>query len=270
MIRNLNFTGRLRIERSDVAIRRRDALDEDPEIEVQLHLSEYGFASTARVYLEAHASVGTSNTAWGRFDIDSPFDSMATQIITLEGFADVPSVTFNVRAVAPETNRLLGLAEGVPWTNLVDDVADVEGLLPVERQDIGELAWKLDFDLLGNPVLLISSRLWRYRGELLTSQHFRSMVLPEVLRDVLSAALDQDSGFDANAPEDHWFGDWVAWMREIRELRPHVRVLHAVFDASESDAKALMIDEVVSDFARSSKCRFATRLERCLDEEYRE
>lgn len=261
MRRNYNFTGRRRIERSDVAIRRRDTQAKDPEIEVQLHLTEYGFMSSAQVYVEAYASVRT--TAWQRFYIANPFDSTATQVFTLEGFANVPRVTFNVRAVEPETNRLLGLAEAIPWTNLVDDVADVEGLLPVQSQDIGELAWELGFDLLDKPVLLISDRLWRHRSALTASQHFRSLVLPEVLRKVLSAALEEGSGFDVETPEGHWFGDWLAWMRDIRELRHHAESL-GTWDA---DTKESMIDDIVRDFARSRMCQFATKLDKQLDEE---
>lgn len=261
MRRNFNYTGRRRIERSDVEIRRRDALHEDPEIEVQLHLAEYDFASSARVYIEAYASVGT--TAWQRFDVAKPFDSTATQVFTLTGFADVPRVTFTIRAVEPSSNRLLGLAEAIPWTNLIDDVADVEGLLPVQSQDIGELVWDLQFDKLERPVLLVSDRLWRHRSKLFASQHFKSMVLPEVLRKVLSEALDESSGFDVDAPDDHWFGDWIAWMRVNRELLPHAEALTTL----RSDDKQSWVADVVRDFAGGRRCQFARRLERHFEEE---
>lgn len=261
MRRSYNFTGRQRIERSHVAIRRRNAPDDDPEIEVQLNLAEFDFSSTARVYLEAYASVRT--TAWLRCDISNPFDSTATQVITLLGFANVPSVMFNVRVVEPRSNRLLGLAEAIPWTNLVDDVADADGLLPVQSQDIGELAWGMDFDPLGKPVLLISDRLWRHRSELFASQLFRSLVLPEVLRKVLIRALSDRSEIDADIPDGHWFGDWVAWMRENSELLSHAQALETL----ESGDEQSWIDDVVREFARSRRCMFASQLDRYLDGE---
>lgn len=267
MRRNFNYTGRQRIERSDVAIRRWSAPHADPEIEVQLRLAKYGFASSARVYLEAYASVGT--TAWQRFDVTNPFDSTATQVFTLRGFTDVPRVTFTVRAVEPSSNRLLGLADAISWTNLVDDVANVEGLLPVQSEDIGELVWELQFDKLERPVLLVSDRLWRHRGEMFASQYFKSMVLPEVLRQVLIAALDESSGFDIDTPDDHWFGGWIEWMRDNKELLPRAEALNASLDPSDPDARASWIDDVVQDFARSRRCRFATRLARQFDPEIR-
>ena len=262
MQRTFNYTDRVRINRQDIRIVRIDGDSVRPEVDISLNLSKYEFDPSPRVYVEAYASV--LSTAWIRVDIEDWSRPGSHQRIVLEGFEEVPSVLFNLRAVDPNSGRLLGFAESVPWTAVEDAIADADGILPVERGVIGELAWDVRLNTIGQPVLLLSAKIWPHRAVLLRSDYFRALVLPEVLKRIFEMALDPEGDFDATEPEGHWFAEWIEWLKDNRELSRYVDSLEKVDsdDRSETDE---WISDVVGAFAAKRRNRFASTLASQLD-----
>ena len=109
-------------------------------------------------------------------------------------FPDFPSgeeVYYRLRIVDPVTHKLKGLAKTLKDADKKQKPTDVESLLPVAFSQpddgLGNRFWMLNYDDKG-PVLIISCKKFSSH-EPVKSPEFKALVLPEVLREVLTYAF---------------------------------------------------------------------------------
>lgn len=106
-------------------------------------------------------------------------------------FANGDEVYYRLRIVDPATHQLKGLAKRLKDADREQKPTDLEPLLPVALSQpddgLGNRFWMVKYDG-ENPVLIISSKKFN-SYEPVKSQEFKALVLPEVLREVLTHAF---------------------------------------------------------------------------------
>ena len=246
MIRRLNRTGRRQIARADVAVRLRSTEGNEPPIfDLALHLDDYGFPPDARVRVEAWRS-----NAVQRWDFNTVADVLAGNQPSDDErrMRDVPqSSQFRVLVVAGDgSGRLLGHLPSIR------PVLPQESLLPIKEvgeDRLGEEVWRVDFGDGGNsPVLLLNSTVTDINKIVRTDVPFRSLVMPAVLRGILTQAL-----IDQHAePEDDEDSSWNGWFLLAESLCPEAEIPSLGIQTQESDLNAVKewIEIVVRAFAK--------------------
>ncbi len=89
-------------------------------------------------------------------------------------------------------------------------------LLAVRSQDLGREVWKLD--LSDEPLLLVNPRVVP-RRHLIQSAEFQSLVLPEILRQILIRILLIDQIREVDDSED-WTSRWLRFACSLPGLVP--------------------------------------------------
>ena len=253
-IRSLNFTGRKRIRNEEVCI----SLHEEPggrilfNAEIELDKAHH-FPDDAKVYVEAYRG---SSATWMRFlfgtvaALKAPYDRALTDFDSPEG------ILFRVRVTSVHSDPGLLLGEGNAIHPRVADQGEREreSLLPVRSDSsLENQVYRLDFE--DGPVLLVNSTLSNWR-DIAHDKGFRALVLPEVLKTILTRILvvekhryDGDTG-DA---DDDWRNRWIRFAS---------RILH-VSDPPDDDGHEgvdTWIEEAVQAF-----CRLDRTLERFME-----
>lgn len=243
MIRRLNSTGRKQIARADATVRLRATENREPPIfDLDPHLDDYGFPPDARVRVEAWRSNAVQRWDFGTVGSLTPPPDEERRM------RDVPrSAQFRVLVVAGDgSGRLIGHLPSVRPRQ------PQESLLPVEEvgeDQLGEEVWRVDFGDGGDsPVLLLNSTVTGISEIVRTDTPFRSLVMPAVLRNILTQAL-----IDQRAePEDDENSSWNGWFKLAESLCPEAEIPGLGLQAQESDLDSvkLWIEAVVRAFAK--------------------
>ena len=243
MIRRLNQTGRRQIARADVGVRLRSTEGSEPPIfDLTLNLADYDFPLDARVRVEAWRSNAVQRWDYGTVGVISEPPEEERRI------RDVPQpVQFRVLVVAGDgSGRLLGHLPSIR------PVLPQKSLLPVQEvgeDQLGEEVWRVDFgDGDDSPVLLLNSSVTGISEIVRTDKAFRSLVMPAVLRSVLThAVIDQRAD-----SEDDEISSWNGWFRLAEGLHPDAEIpalAHEAEDSEVSEARE-WIEAVVRAFAK--------------------
>ena len=241
MISRINRTGRKRIHRRDVDLSLRVAEgNEAPIFDLTLKLADYGFPAEARVRVEAARGNASQRwdygTVWQRRE---PPDEERR-------LTDVPrAASFRVFVVAADgSGKLLGHAPNLK------PVLPLDSRLPLEESDeLGEEVWRVEFDDgdRGNPVLKVNSGIPGISESVRRDPAFRSLVMPDVFRTILTrmVLIDRAPPDDPDEPWADWFGIARAYLPD-REP-PYLGGPH---DADRDDGEAReWIDTVVGAMA---------------------
>ncbi len=231
--RRLNYTGCQRIRRADIAISVESG-DSQPRIECAFDFEGYDFPQSAAVVVEAQAH-------WTLMRLD--FGTVArpsTESFALSEFASVDGVLFRVKVIsgAEKAGLILGEADGI---RPAEDNAlqDARSFLPVQPAELGHISWRLSF-AGSEPLLQINKRISDWRS-FLRRQEVKSLVLPEVYRQLLLEALTNPA--DAEA-EDAWQAAVLSTVSAAAGPRP------APEDADECEA---WVETATSLFAAKHK-----------------
>lgn len=199
MNRRLNYTGRVKIRRTDAHISLRFTKEQaPPTIDLVLDLSRYDFPPEARVRLEARR--GLVGQRWDVGTVATHDSSSRTE----HRLTDVPdSCQFRVAVVADDdSGRLLGLAERI------QPVLPRRSLLPLrEVEDLGHEVWRVDFGDSERPELQVNSSIPGISDLVRTDPSFRALVMPSVLRTILTHMLFVESaqpGEEDSALHEWW------------------------------------------------------------------
>lgn len=107
-------------------------------------------------------------------------------------FADGKEVYYQLRIVDPATHVLKGLAKTLKDADKEQKPSDMDPLLPValsqDDDNMGSRFWKVRLEQHSDPVLVISIKKFN-SYEPVKSAEFKALVLPEVLRQVLTYAF---------------------------------------------------------------------------------
>lgn len=239
MKRTFNFTERRRINRKDLSIVLRPT-DGRWEFDGTFSLREYAFPETGEIWVEAYRQNLWMQWPWGTIGNPVvPADRVLSEF-------DVPDgVLFRVRVVqppGPEHHKLLGEADGIPFV-MPGDVDDRRRhLLVPEPDELGQLAWKLDFDS-EPPRLKINRDARPSWKEMARSPQFMSLVFPEILRQMLLHVLFEEKWSEEDDEEGSWQTNWILFAKNLGALGEVPR------KEAEIERKS-WVDEAVRAFSR--------------------
>lgn len=204
MRRTINFTGRQRIERGDIALTVSGPEAGPKQFHLTLDLGEYELPPEARVVVEA-----SRQTTWRRFDFGTVADPRPREECTLTEFGSAQGVIFRVKVVAPEGKeaaaRILAQADSVTPGD-PDQEGGGESLLPIDWNEgpMGEELYRIEFGETG--VLLrvnkqaLAAKTWH---TLTDGPAFRALALPAILRQVLTYIVLVERS------DEGWRGQWL-------------------------------------------------------------
>lgn len=247
MKRHLNYTGRARITRDQAMIRiREEQVDDRPVFDLRLRLRhDSGYPDYALVRVEANRS-----NAVQRWDFGTVGD-IVEPTLHQRRLTDVESTSyFRVFIVEPETSRLLGLADRIR------PIQPIDSLVLLREDDgtkLGKEVWRVDFEEDESPILLINSNVPKIGDIVLRDKVFRSLVMPQVLRQVLTqiAFVDQK---DPDDNEETWATEWfdfvgktlgihanpdMAWGASINPEQAQAWIDRAVDSFSDKSVRAV-------------------------------
>ena len=197
--RTTNPTNLIEIARKDIGLSKLDEAGTRKFCLSRLNLSSYGLDNAASVVVVAQAG----NTS-RRFDagIVGAWNRDAFDISGLDP-SYVPKFRLLIRKA--DSARLLATAEKLRCLG----EGSVESLLPIESTELGQRLWRLLIDEDG-PVLQCNQRVFPSGASAAESPPFRTLVIPEALRQVL--------GYLAKDPElvrteGTIWQEWATWMK---------------------------------------------------------
>ena len=206
--RRLNFTQRRKITQQMVSVVLHQAHEdsEPPTFDLHLDLSSLNLPNDSLLRVEAYRNRGSMRFDWGTTGQPTPPSDRR-----LHGVPFPPR--FRVMALTPDGSGSL-LALGDRLTPRWQDQRS--SLLEVEFKDLGMEVWRLRFDENGgNPVLEVNKEIEDINHAVRHDESFRSLVLPEVLRAILTRALlvEQENPDDVDEGNN-----WHPWMRCVRDF----------------------------------------------------
>ena len=203
MIRRFNYTQRIRIQRRRINIELHDTDDDAPlSFSAKLDFSGMGLPPNALVVVIANRDRAAMRFDWGTVANPTP-----PQDCRLTKIPSNPS--FRIMALAPDGSaRLLALADRIkPKSGSVQ-----ESLLWLQEEDLGKEVWRLDF-ADGNPTMLINRNIPGISAAVREDDAFRALVIPEVLRAILTRALIVEE-YDIDDDEGSW-SEWIGFVRSF-------------------------------------------------------
>lgn len=208
MKRHLNYTGRARITRDEAPVRILEEQIEGSDVfDLRLRLGQqHDFPQDARIRVEA----GRSNTSqrWDFGTVGNPLVPSPHE----RRLTDVESTTlFKVFVVERETGKLLGLADHIRPARPLDS------LIPLQEDDGTRLrteVWRVDFSQNDGPVLLVNNNVSNIGNIVRNDSRFRSLVMPQVLRQVLSQMVFVDH-MQPDDDEGGWGTEWFEFVSSL-------------------------------------------------------
>jgi hypothetical protein len=235
MIRRLNYTGRRKIPREliRISLYRNGGVD---EFDAFIRTDGLELPSSARVFVEAYYK-----SDWMRFDFGRVGAPALPSDRRLTAFYEGARVLFRVKIVSAdsdagkilaEVDRLLPLSQ--------DEDSDRDPLLPVRIVGgMGEQIWRVTWE--NGPVLELTKSEPEIKHLLTADPRFKWLVLPEMLRTILTRLLAEEMDEDdATSPVKRW-------LEFATSLHPDPPPRA---DERDPELIEIWVDEVVSAFCR--------------------
>jgi hypothetical protein len=247
MKRTFNYTGRRKINHTDVSVTVRDERGA-MHFHAELRLAGYQFPRDAEVWIEAHRQNLWMQFPWGTVSAPRvPVERKLAEFDVADG------ILFRVRVVQPkgqEHHKLLGEADRVPFIMVGEASSKRRPLLTPVPEQLDQLLWRLDFDH-DVPRLLVNEAAKPSWKEAARSEQFITLVYPEVLRRVLTRTLVQEK-WTEDDDADEWKTDWMLFARSLGVPWPPPPPPDEAGAAADCEA---WIEEAVSAFARRNQLR---------------
>lgn len=239
--RVLNFTGRRTIPHRSVVIS--EVKDAVPcALLIHANIADLEFPGDAHVILECYRGGAYNSTL---MDLGRVADVEWPTRIECDGEAQEYYFDLKIVAAHLEDARLLGVAKGLKVSHRGDQV--YRSMIGVRCVPLDSEAWTLDYQE-GMPFLLLNSDIPNFKSSLRGNPLVRSLLLPEVTRQVLfrMVVVDRYRGGD----DDGCRNEWMAWAVEHhpdRSLPPE--------DEGDAEAAVHWVNEVVQGLCRSMHVR---------------
>jgi hypothetical protein len=197
MIRRFNYTGRRKLPRENINLRLNrngSAMTFDAELS---KFDGLGLPGSAQIFVEAY-----HQAAYMRFDFGTVAQPQIPLDRQLSAFYDGSPVNFRVKVIdtSTETGCILAVADRL---HPLRDDSDIkcDPLIPVRMVGgMGQEIWRVVWDATG-PVLELNQEQAGIKETILKKHIFRSIVLPEVLRTVLTRILVDEMDLDEEYAE---------------------------------------------------------------------
>lgn len=229
--RRLNFTGTSRIRQTDVEI----MIDRDGDgltFDASYGLAGYHLPETAEVVIEAYVEWNLMRFSFGTVAMPHPPDSLR-----LTEFEDPEGLRFRLKVLGTgdQAGLILAEADKISPSDLTQR-EDARSFIAVRPADLGSVVWRLTFDP-AQPVLQLNDRLGDWQSFLRRST-VRSLLLPEIVRQVLREAIENEAEAD----------DTNAWQHHAMKLAS--KASGPPPRADDDEEMDRWIDEVVRKFAQ--------------------
>lgn len=211
MIRRLNYTGRIKIHRTDLKLATRES-DGVLSFDAHLHLTDYELPAEALVFVEAYRQ-----TTWMRFPFGTVANLQPPEKRALSEFDSADGILFRVKVTqAQDEHILLAAADRIPLA-LPDEDAERESLLTFVPAELGDELWRVRLD--GEPEFLVNKSAADDPRQMALSPVFVSLVYPAVLRQVLTCVLIEHDHRDTDDDED-WRSKWLRFASMLPGVDP--------------------------------------------------
>jgi hypothetical protein len=215
MKRRFNYTDRKRITRDDVTVRVHRQNGSISTFSTDIDLSNLELPDSAEVYVEAyHRSLRERYSAGTVEDLDPPTRRQISEL------AYTKLLKYRVMVVETSTDhrRILALAERLK----PDNVSNLNVLLPFQRAPLGNEPWKVEYEGIDGPVLMVNSRIPKSVAAPDGDPKFFAHTYPYVLREILTHIIYVEGITDPADPEMNWQKDWIQFVDELlgRDERP--------------------------------------------------
>ena len=204
MIRKFNYTGRKKINKSNILI----TLSENgrfKKFDAEVNLDYLNLPGNASVYVEPYYHFSFMRFHCGTVEkFATPNETLITEI----PFSDI--IYFRIKVVdeAEKQGQLLAFADKIKPVSPDDGDKNRKSLLPVEyNKPLRHQAFRLIFND-PSPVLEISNQINNPK-ELLKSKEFVSLVFPSIVREIAFNIINSFSNYIDF--EDHWTRDWYQY-----------------------------------------------------------
>jgi hypothetical protein len=250
MIKRINSLGRKRIPSTSISIAVRDG---DPRrFSASIDLPENGWPGDAIVVMEAMCA-GSPNVK--RIDCGTVNRLSVPQDSPLDGITG-KNVFFSLKVIdrSEKIGRLLGIADNLrPTQTGKQTEAGRRGILPVEAKSLGQRLWQLEFREQ-DVFLLVNQDVPGLHERMRSDPLIYSLVYPEVIRRVMSKAIDENVDLDDD--DDRWQTLWLKFGRNLHPARENPP------SAQEEEDIEEWIDQVITGFCQihGLRDRFASAL----------
>jgi hypothetical protein len=236
----INYTGRRRIEQSDVQLRVRTSGDNPILDVVSLQLEQFSLPSDARVIVEGYRETVLMRFGAGTVGaLELPLDQ------PLSEFDSPEVIRFRVKVVGVgvDEGKILAAADRLRATAEDEELAPHSSLLSAAPEELGHVLWRVSFGD-DEPKLLVNRQVGDWKSFAVMPQ-FSAFVLPEAFRQITAWVLNRiDSHEEGDgSPLDQWVLMLSALGHDPRGT-----------ELSDEDERSAWIDEVVGHFSR--KFRF--------------
>ena len=249
-IRKINFTNRIRIERSHITLRTKYEGTSQYSFDATLDFNGLSFPVDAEVVLEAYYQ-----TERKRFYFGTVGNIIQPKERSLVDFSSFSGINFRLLIISDHENRrrIIGVADRLtPEIGAQARSAGVNkiSILPVEMSDSISEAWKISFDTEEQPVLILNSMLKDIRQRVETDAFTRFLILPHIIRVVVSRMVYVD-----HAQLDDEDGIYYNWSKFLLKHGkgteiPELDVKDPKFDADQIEK---WVETMIENFCESFK-----------------
>jgi hypothetical protein len=244
VIKRVNSTGRRRISSDRIAIEVHEG-QAPRTFDATIDLRDFEAPQEADVVLEA--TCAGSNTirrySWGTVgQLAAPDDRTLRD---LHG----ENIFFSLKVIdrSERFGRILGLAENIrPLRAGSKTSTGRRGILPVEKADLGDELWRLDFRS-EDVFLLVNQKIPGLSERVRFDASIYTLIYPAIIREILQRALDEQT--DDEEDSERWP---VLWLKYGRRLHPEGLQPP---ESEDEDEREEWIAEVVSAFCHEHSLR---------------
>lgn len=219
-MRHFNYTGRLRISRSDVSIALHASDDGTREFEAVLDLAAIRrhAPGNSAVFVEAYGGTKFERFAFGT--LASPAPAARHRLAT---FGADENVLFRVKVVETDVTRGRIIAMATRIRPAGPGETQQASLLPVSVAKLEGVVYRVDFPDDGPPTLVLNEELEAGLPQgikaIARTPMFVSLVLPEVVRQILTRILVVDCHTDDDDDDSSHAAKWKRFAR-VRNREP--------------------------------------------------
>lgn len=248
MIRRFNYTHRAKIPRQSLQILVHEFPSSPSRFDMAVELPEpVATIPHAVVWIEAY-----SGPVQMRFRFGPASSPVAPASTALDRFRPGEKILFRVKVVdeSDELRRILAWADKIRPVLPEEASSGRKSILPVERADLGDRLWRLDWRE-EMPVLQVNESVTEPRDITQMARldpEFLSLVYPAVVREILHTLTLTNEVIQTDDVADH---DWLRFA--CTQLGAGPLPPEPEEDGSGTEARAAWIDDAVAGFCRRWK-----------------
>ena len=208
MIRKFNYTGRKKINRTNIEI---SLFGDDKlkQFDAEIKLDDLNLPSNASVYIEPYYHFSFMRFKFGTVEkISPPNETLITEI----PFSDILYFRIKVVDEVDNNGQLLAYADKIKPTSPENGHEKRKSLLPVNfSAPLRHQTYRLVFTD-DSPILEISKKINNPK-DILKSKEFVSLVFPSLVKEIATKLATEYT--DYIDIEDHWTVDWYNYFTKV-------------------------------------------------------